>query len=542
MGWRLIIPLSTCLVVCCSYLSAQRVYYCEPYSDRFTIREDMLGKVGNYYWVETTNRRKAPRRNADPSAAEERYLAVYDTRMNLTSLIGDVEYLGTPIKEYLITNEDYFDQVHLLKTDRKHVAVWLERWAADGQPVGPGRSVGVFPFDEPGNSFVLVRSADRCKILVLGFEFLTSTAPRVHALLFDQDWQLLSDRVFKHPFLTQPMIQDDYSGFALEDFNSAPVKLANNGEWLMATPSRSDNNFLLFHFNPIDTIVAIKVIWLPSSSSMEDVCLSIDNARGEAVTGILSTFHYSTLKNVQVVHYSMAVHSFDFDSSYRLATLGGRKVKNDNLVKESFMAVPGKGFLLMKEYGRPFENPLSDEESYDEGWDPALLFADNGIPDPRNGPSVSRTRPPDPRFGYARYSTAINPEYHDRGDLSLYYFPASRGDSCWTGMISQEQVTEMNSPNLSYTMVPTQNKLFFLYNSFVHGEKMYASTTVINRQGELVTNQGIPFWGLRNTLDFQQSRQMGPDQVVIPYERYDRAGTSIGKIGFAVVLFGGAND
>jgi hypothetical protein len=500
----------------------------------------MLGKIGNYYWVETTNRKKAPRHNADPSAAEERYLAVYDTRMNLTSLIGDVDYPGAPIKEYLIPNEDHFDQVHLLKTDRKHVAVWLERWDPDGQPAGPGRSVGVFPFDEPGNSFMLVRSADRSKILILGFESVNSSAPRLYALLFDQNWQLLSERVFKHPFLTQPMIQDDYSGFPLEDFNSAPVKLANNGEWLMSAPSRNDNNFLLFHFNPADTAVAIKVIWLPAASSMEDVCLSIDNVRGEAVTGILSTFHYSTLKNVRVVHYSMVSHLFDFDSSYRLATLGGRKVKNENIVKESFMAVPGRGFLLMKEYGRPYENPLSEEEAYDEGWDPALIFADNGIPDHSNGASA-RIRIPDPHYGYAHYQSAVNPTYHDRGDLSLYYFPAGRGDSCWTGMISQEQVTEMNSPNLSYAMVPIQNKLFFLYNSFVHGEKIYASTTVIDRQGEQVTDQGIPFWGLRNTLDFQQSRQMGPDQVVIPYERYDRSGTSIGKIGFAVVLFGGGD-
>jgi hypothetical protein len=177
-----------------------------------------------------------------------------------------------------------------------------------------------------------------------------------------------------------------------------------------------------------------------------------------------------------------------------------------------------------------------DDNAFDEGWDPALLFSSNGIPDPNAG--VPRLRFPSPKYGYARFRSPANPPYHDRGDLSLYYFPASRKDSCWTGMISQEQVTELNSPSLSYMVVPLQDKLFFLYNSFVHGQSMYASTTVINQQGELVSDEGILFWGLKNQLNFQQSRQMAPDQVVIPYDRYlNGSGNVQGRIGFAVVQF-----
>ena len=177
-----------------------------------------------------------------------------------------------------------------------------------------------------------------------------------------------------------------------------------------------------------------------------------------------------------------------------------------------------------------------DDNDFDEGWDPAMLFSSNGIPDPNAGPA--RMRFPSPKYGYARYKGQANPPYHDRGDLSLYYFPANRKDSCWMGMISQEQVTELNSPNLSYMVVPLQDKLFFLYNSFVHGQSMYASTTVINQHGELVSDEGILFWGLKNTLNFQQSRQMAPDQVVIPYDRYlNGSGNVQGRIGFAVVQF-----
>jgi hypothetical protein len=122
--------------------------------------------------------------------------------------------------------------------------------------------------------------------------------------------------------------------------------------------------------------------------------------------------------------------------------------------------------------------------------------------------------------------------YHDRGDLSLYYFPSVRGDSCWSGMISEEQVTELNSPNLSYMIVPMRDKLFCLYNSFVHNDQLYAATTVLNRKGQLVTDQGVLFWGLKAPLDFQRSRQVAPDQVVVPYQRF-------GRTGFAVVELNG---
>ncbi len=516
-------------------LSAQQVSYCEPYSDRSTLRQEMLGKVGDYFWVSAISRKRVIRHSGD-GISEERNLVVYDPRMNVINLINDPSYVVSSIKEYLVVTDDHFDRLHLLNTDNKEVEVRLQRYAPDGALSGPDHNVARFPFSESGNSFMLVRSQDRGRILLLGFESVSSAAPRLHAFLFDQDWNLVSQRVYKHPFLSQPMIQDDYSGYPLEDFNTGPIKLANSGEWLMLAPSRVNHNFLLFHFDATDTLVC-KEINLPGTASMEDVCVSIDNASGDVAAGVLSTFHYAPLKNVQAVHYSMVTRAFSFDTSYRLTTLGGKRIRNDNLVKESFVAVPGRGFLLLKEYGRSnLDEVEDDEDMYDAGYDPALLFASNDIPDGEPGPSFPRLRLPEPRYGYARYHSTNNPPYHDRGDLSMYFFPASRADSCWSGMISQEQVTELNSPNLSYMIVPMQDRMVFLYNSFVHGEKIYASTTVLDPQGEQVTNEGILFWGLKNTLNFQLARQVAPDQVVIPYDIYVN-GNANGKVGFAVVLF-----
>ena len=495
----------------------------------------MLGKIGDYFWVSAITRRKVMRHSGENASTEERSFVVYDSRMNVVNLIGDPPYVISSIKEYLIATDDHFDRVHLLNSDNKETEVRIQRYTEDGELAGPDHNIAVFPFSESGNSFMMVRSQDRSRILLLGFESVAGASPRLHAYLFDQEWQLLSKKIYRHPWMTQPMIQDDYSTYPVEDFNNGPVKLADNGEWLMMAPSRVNHNFLLFHFTNTDSVVC-KEINLPGTSSMEDVCLSLDNNNGDVAAGVLSTFHYAPLKNIQAVHYSMVSRTFSFDSSYRITTLSGKRIRNDNLVKENFVAVPGRGFLLLKEYGRPYglDDEVDDDE-FDQGFDPNLLFASNDIPDGSAGPSVVR-RLPQPRYGYARYRSTVNPPYHDRGDLSLYFFPTSRQDSCWSGLISQEQVTELNSPNLSYMIVPMQDRMVFLYNSFVHGEKMYASSTVIDPRGEQVTNEGILFWGLKNTLNFQEARQVAPDQIVIPYDIYVN-GNANGKVGFAVVLF-----
>jgi len=522
-----------CLVLRGITLTAQEVTFCEPYSDRFTLKEEFLGKIGDYYWVSMITRKKPMRHSSAMEDAEERSFIIYNTRMTAVNEVGHFSCPGHVLKEYQINGGDHFDQLYLSEGDGRgaegagQVGVWVQRYAPDGQPMGEGRGIGRFPFLEPGNSFLLVRSEDRSRSLLLGFEFIAGKAPRMHALMFDADWQLLSDKIYNHPFLTQPMIQDDFIGYPLENFDQGTVKLANNGEWLMMAPSRTDNNYLLFHFDAMDTAIVYRSIVLPAIAATEDISLSIDNLRGGAFAGVLSDFHYTTLKNVRVVHYSMGLRYFDFDTSYQLTTVGAGKIRNGNMVKESFMAMPGGGFLLLKEYGRPFED-LVDESALDDGWDPATMFASNNIPDPISGPSPARMKLPPARYGYARYPLTTNPPFHDRGDLSLYYFPAVRGDSCWSGMISEEQQTEMNSPNLSYMIVPMQGKLFCLYNSFVRNDQQYAATTVLNQKGQMITDQGVLFWGLRNTLDFQRSRQMASDQLVIPYLRF-------GKPGFAIV-------
>jgi hypothetical protein len=247
--------LGICLDMSGSSLYAQQVTFCEPYSDRFTLKEEMLGRVGDYYWVSMTTRRKV-RHAADPEAEEQRSFIIYDSRMAPVNEVSHFYCPGEELKEYLINGQDHFDQLYLSGVRNKKVGIWVQRYAPNGQPEGEGEIVGSFPFYESGNSFLLVRSQDRNLSLLLGFESVAGSTPRMHALVFDADWRLVSSRVYNHSFLTQPMIQDDFTGYPLEDFDKGPVKLANNGEWLMLSPSRTDNNYLLSHFNANDTAVA----------------------------------------------------------------------------------------------------------------------------------------------------------------------------------------------------------------------------------------------------------------------------------------------
>src|ERR1700761_9617139 len=125
MGWRLAIALHFFFILHCSLLSAQQVSYCEPFSDRFTLRQEMVGRIGDYYWVSAINKRRVTHKGA---ITEERDFVVYDQRMNVSNLIQDPPYSASSIKEYLVTTDEYFDRVQLLNADNKSIEVRLQRY------------------------------------------------------------------------------------------------------------------------------------------------------------------------------------------------------------------------------------------------------------------------------------------------------------------------------------------------------------------------------------------------------------------------------
>ena len=401
---------------------------------------------------------------------------------------------------------------------RNQTAVQLRRYSSEDGLIADS-IIANFSFNEPGNSFILCTSADKTKTLLLGFESVPSSAPRLHAVVFDDNWRVISNLVFEHPFITQPFIQDDFFNFP-SAINNNPVQLANNGEWLMASPSRTNNNFLLLHFDGISNNVSYKEIVLPSLYKMEDIAVSINNEKGEAFAGIVSRFKQTSHKNVHVVHYSFSGDAFDFDTEYRFNTLPIFQSKDNTLVKESFIAVPDLGFMLLKEYGRQYSNPFADN-NYETLLEPEILFAST------NAPANVLTN----ANGYTSYNnTAALKNNFGRGDLSMFYFPGRQADSCWSGFINKKQITELNAPALSYLFVPLQDKLIFLYNSVERDEDPFGCTTALDPQGHLVADREMISWESDQSLLIQQSLQIAPNEIAVPYARS-------GRKGFAIIRF-----
>ncbi len=504
------------------YLSAQRVLYSPFINDRAAIQYIVAGKTSDYYWVQKEKRKKVIQGRADWYVNEQQGFEIYDTRMNLVKTAPSFSITDSTLKEYLVPGNNYFDQL-ILSAGTQKIMLLLQRYTQEGDLVAAGRVIGSLPFKETGDSFLLIRSEDKHKLLLLGFEPVPSSPPRLHAMLFDDDWKQLSYAVYDHPFISQPFIQDDFVCSPIEHFTNIPVQLADNGQWLMASPSRTNLNFLLFHFCGSDHDISYREIVLPPSYTMEDIALYVDNEKEEAFSGILSGYHNTTYKNVHVNHYSLAKQEFDFDSSYRFNTLAAGKIKNENITKERFIAVPGAGFMLLKEYGRTYTG-WYDNETYDNQWDPDVLFAN--IDNSNTGAIFSSSRD-----GYTRYNTLAGIQKNfERGDLNLFYFPAHSKDSCWSGMINKTQTTELNAPDLSYLVMPVKDRLFFLYNSFLRNDDQYASSTILDPQGNLQSTEGVIFWKFNNTLSFQQSIQITETEVAIPYEKNQRK-------GFAIIRF-----
>ena len=493
------------------FLGAQQILYSPFISSQSETRFQVIGKAGNYYWVQKSKKIFRSRKYTGAWDEGNFNFEIYDDRMNpVTSVPFAVS--NDVIKEYFVPGDEYFDQLLFLKDNLQTIVV-LNRFAPDGNIVATNDTLASFPGRMKYSNFLLVRSEDKNKILLLGFETIADSLPTLHSFLYDRNWTLLNKTIYTNPNISQPCVQYDLVDYPLEHFSNTAVKLANTGEWLMTVPSGTNHNFVLFHFNGLDEKFVYKEIKLSSSVSPEEIILSLDNAKQQASTGILSRLRYESVKNVRIAHYLLPDHRIDFDTSFRFNTLAN-KTKNENLYEEYFMTVPNKGFMLLKEYGKPFSFNEPQERNYERSEADSILS---------NAVDVNRNE-------YTRYSNlAGSRTAFDRGDLSMYYFPWTRNDSCWSGIINKEQTTEITSSYLSYVFLPREDKLFFLYNEFFRNSNQYGNTTVLDQKGNTI-EEGVVYWKMKNNLVFQKARQISANELAIPYERNGRNGFAIIKL------------
>jgi len=267
------------LIFCGNCLAAQKVLYSAYLNDRNTERFEITGKSGEYYWVQKNKRKNQVELPAMPWRSDKQpTFEIYDSRLNEIATVTAAEITDTTVKQYYIPGERYFDHLILLGGKDK-MYLTLDRYAPDGEIIAANKLLDTLSFAESGNSFILLRSEDKTKILLLCFQTITDAPLRLHGILFNEDWQILSAKKYKHPYITQPFVQYEFFNYPVEHFSTSSIKLSNNGDWLMVAPSGRNHNFSLFHFNGGDTTFVYKDIKLPASSSVEDVALSIDNEK-----------------------------------------------------------------------------------------------------------------------------------------------------------------------------------------------------------------------------------------------------------------------
>lgn len=502
------------LIILCLpvFTNAQRVLYSPFIGDADNIRFEVIGKAGNYYWLQKSKKKNHTKKTVTPWVDDkEQGFDIYDNRMNLIrSMPAPVS--DTVLKEYFVAGDTHMDQL-VFSRQKDSSVVLLTRYSNDGEKDTASILLCSFPAAMNGNDFLLVRSQDKNKLLLLGFETVPDTAMKLHSFLFDKQWTLLNHQQIQNPHITQPYIQYDFIDYPLDHFTNCPVKLANNGEWLMLSSTKVNDGSLLFHFTDTSKRFEMKTIRLPKNSLIQDVCLTLSNERRQVMAGILSQNRSPLAKSVRLLRYSMDTCSVLYDTIYKFNTLAATNTTSKTAYEEYFMAVPGKGFLLLKEYGRAYDDKYSpddlqqDKDSY-TNYQAQTTFNKND---------------------YTRYNhLAGTKELYDRGDLSMYYFSASGKDSCWSGIINKEQSRELNNGNLSYVFLPNDDKLFFLYNSF-HRQDEIGSSTILDVNGNPL-NEGLVYWNIRSTLLFQRARQISDKEIAVPYERNARNGFAIVKL------------
>jgi hypothetical protein len=227
----------------------------------------------------------------------------------------------------------------------------------------------------------------------------------------------------------------------------------------------------------------------------------------------------ATVKKVKVAHYKLAEGRLAYDTTYRFNTLAVDKSNDRYQFAQAFVPIPGKGFLFLKEYGRTYSAPLPEQGISLQDTDQQHQQSETG-----------RASIVFKKVDYTHVSGLIgNNKEYDRGNLSLHYFPAAQDDSCWSGLLTKAQTTELNASYLSYLCVPVKDKFVLLYSneSFKHGQQ--STTTILGHNGEAL-DDGLVFWKSNHILDFQKARQIEMKELAIPYKKNGQIGFSIIKL------------
>src|SRR5437773_4050699 len=112
-------------------LRAQKVVYSPYIGTQPERRFEVIGKAGNYYWVQKSKTKFRYKKPAEPWLDDKEVrFEIYDERMNALKEVPSF-ISADLVKEYLVPGPDYFDQLILRPGDQKILAL-LNRYTPDG--------------------------------------------------------------------------------------------------------------------------------------------------------------------------------------------------------------------------------------------------------------------------------------------------------------------------------------------------------------------------------------------------------------------------
>jgi hypothetical protein len=505
-------------ILCCllhGALGAQSVSYSSTVNDDANTSFEAIGKAGDFYWLYKTKKSYSYKNGRITWPPKEDYsFEVYDARLQHEKEIP-ASLPDSVLKQYLVPQKHCFDQV-LFKQSFNKTSVIVNRFAQDG--AGAVKSAHLFDF--PGQmvleDILLTRSQDRTKILLVGFVRSGGVSPDLYARVYTQNWELMHETVYKEGNLVQPFIQYNFTEYALESSQASPIKVTNNGNWLMVAPARFRNNYALCHFKSEDSSFVLLDVQQPKTANVEYCNLSVEEGK-DAYIAVLENLT-ATDKRVRIVQYNLPDNRLGHDTTYSFYLPDGFKKQEQYVSQEEFVYIPGKGFMYMKEYGRSY---------YIDHWGEQVML------DNEQEYAAYSTRAKKLKFNEREYTRnsdlSERNKRFERGDLSMKYFPFHPADTSWGGLLHVEQATELRYDNLSYACVPSRDKIIFLYNSLAKNEYKVSSTTVLDHKGQPI-DEGVIFWRSTNVLDFQKARLIDPGELYVPFDRN-------GFQGFAIIRF-----
>jgi len=508
------IPTFILCFLCCSIVCAQSVLYSSTVSNDINTRFDVIGKAGNFYWLYKIKKNSRYKNGGGAlPAREDRSFEVYDERLNWVEEIP-VPFSDSVLKQYLIPQKTYFDQL-VFKNSVNKTSVAVNRFTPDAKVVVANAHLFDFPGELTLEDILVTRSSDRTKILLLGFLRSTNLAPDMYARVYTADWQLLHETIYKEGKIIQPFIQFDLTEYIRESSDASPVKILNNGDWLMAAPSRLNSGYVLYHFKKEDSSF-VQMDVAPQNAGVEYCNLSVEEGK-YAYVGILENLSASD-KRVRMVQYNLVQSRIGYDTVYNFYLPDNFKNQVLYQSEQEFIQIPGKGFMYLKEYGRRYfitylgdQIMLDNEQEYAAYTNRASKLKFNEDEYTRNS-NLSDTK-----------------KKFKRGDLSVKYFPFNPADSCWSGLIHVEQATELHYDDLSYACVSARDKIIFLYNSLTKNEHKVSSTLMLDHKGQSL-DDGLIFTRLDNVLNFQKAILIQPGELFAPFDRN-------GIQGFAIIHF-----